>query len=147
MLERILGAASVYPFRCQLCTHRFIRLQWGARYAKGDRREFERVATRLPVTFQRGSGRREGVITDLSIAGCRLYTGAGIFQGETLAIAIQVPNPGTGRKPTTITVDVTGVCSVHPMRLGLRFVKMRPEEMERLKHLMHHFFITHLTEG
>ena len=32
LAEEMLSVVYVYPFRCQLCAHRFLALQWGARY-------------------------------------------------------------------------------------------------------------------
>lgn len=28
----LVSVMYIYPFRCQLCTHRFLTLQWGIRY-------------------------------------------------------------------------------------------------------------------
>ena len=32
LAEKIFSVLYVYPFRCQFCAHRFLALQWGARY-------------------------------------------------------------------------------------------------------------------
>jgi len=34
MLEYLLSIAYIYPFRCQVCFHRFRTFQWGVRYVK-----------------------------------------------------------------------------------------------------------------
>ncbi len=34
LLDRLLGAVCVYPFRCLRCGRRFRRLQWGRRYQR-----------------------------------------------------------------------------------------------------------------
>ena len=32
LVDYLLSFAYLYPFRCQLCGHRFLTLQWGIRY-------------------------------------------------------------------------------------------------------------------
>jgi hypothetical protein len=32
LAEKMFSLLYVYPFRCQLCGHRFLTLQWGIRY-------------------------------------------------------------------------------------------------------------------
>lgn len=32
LAEKMFSLLYVYPFRCQLCGHRFLALQWGTRY-------------------------------------------------------------------------------------------------------------------
>ena len=41
LAEAMFSVVYVYPFRCQLCTHRFLALQWGVRYQRRDRRREE----------------------------------------------------------------------------------------------------------
>jgi len=75
--ERLLSLLYLYPFRCQVCANRFRAFQFRTRYVKRtvDRRQYVRLATRIPTTFaedikpgeQRGG---EGVVTDISLGGC-----------------------------------------------------------------------------
>src|SRR3989442_15009775 len=55
--ERLISSLYVYPFRCQRCSHRFRALNWGHRYPhpKGERRDYERVAVRLPARLTAGA--------------------------------------------------------------------------------------------
>jgi len=53
LVEQALSLGYVYPFKCQVCQHRFLRLRWGERYVRVplDRRDAERLPTRIPVTI------------------------------------------------------------------------------------------------
>lgn len=59
VVERLLSAVYVYPFRCQLCGRRFRALQRGKRYVvqPAERREYERVGlrARAAVAGDRGT--------------------------------------------------------------------------------------------
>jgi len=98
--ERLISVVYVYPFRCQRCTFRFRRLNWGHRYpnSKGDRRDYERVVVRLPARLTAGAESAEAETTDLSISGCAVRTSARFPPGTDVRVIIEL---GGGR-----TVDV-----------------------------------------
>ena len=61
--ERLISLFYVYPFRCQLCGHRFQLLQWGVEYKRSRktgvsmnacRRVFRLILT--PARFRAGVG-------------------------------------------------------------------------------------------
>ena len=76
-VERLLSRVNVFPFRCQLCTHRFRAFNAGGRHRTQafDRRQYTRLMAsieaqvldykQLPVTNR---------ITDISMDGCTLQT-------------------------------------------------------------------------
>lgn len=130
VLERLLSVIYVYPFRCQLCTHRFKAFQWGKRYVKVqvDRREYERIATRFPLTLVRDHSRGEGEVTDISIAGCALESEAKVAEGVLVQLQLQVPE-----ESTPVAVDAAVVRSASPKSIGLQFLRFRTEEKERLR--------------
>lgn len=68
----------IYPFRCQICSHRFKAFRLFRRYVKHsvDRRQFERIETNLPAVFSFPGKQGEGRVIDLSVAGCRLESDA-----------------------------------------------------------------------
>ncbi|MGH7322181.1 MAG: PilZ domain-containing protein [Candidatus Rokuibacteriota bacterium] len=140
-LERLLSAVYVYPFRCQICAHRFKALQWGMRYVRVDRREFTRIPARLPSTFVEGQTRHDGVVTDLSIAGARLYTGARIAEGELFQLTMQIQG-----KDAPVAVDAVVVRSANPMRLGLSFVQIKDEDKKRLGQLVQELLSANLDQ-
>ena len=47
LAEKMFSVLYVYPFRCQLCWHRFLALQWGTRYHRiaQDSRDHRLVGT------------------------------------------------------------------------------------------------------
>jgi len=130
--ERLMGKVRLLPFRCQACGHRFRKFAPSFGDSKAERREFTRVPTRLPANFRGRDEQGQGVVTDLSIAGARLYTGTRIGSGELLQLTIQ--NPGDRG---SLAVDVVVVVrNANPMRLGLAFIEMKPEEKRRLGELV-----------
>jgi hypothetical protein len=130
-LERLLSVAYIYPFRCQLCRHRFRAMQWGVRYVKRERREYERIPTRMPVTFLWRDRHADGVVTDLSVAGCALETDAAIPAGE----AVQLRFKAAG-EDAEVSVDITLVRSILPKHVGLEFVQVREDQRQHLARLV-----------
>lgn len=132
LLERLLSVGYLYPFRCQICRHRFRTLRWGERYVRVelDRRDFERLATdiRTAVTWRERHG--QGKVLDLSVAGCTLETDSPVPVGELLHLEL-APE---GEAP--VVVDVAECRSVRASRLGLKFVKIQNIHEERLRQLV-----------
>ncbi|MBM4122813.1 MAG: PilZ domain-containing protein [Nitrospira sp.] len=78
LLEQLLRVIYVYPFRCQLCSHRFLTMQWGKRYVKeaDDKRQYQRIETHIPITFAGDQIEGAGVVKDISMGGCGLELAA-----------------------------------------------------------------------
>ena len=74
LFERLLSLGYIYPFRCQLCRTRFRARQPGVRYTRvdEDRREYERIPVRFPVTLAIGHASVRATALDISMAGCSL---------------------------------------------------------------------------
>ena len=102
------------------------------RYVRTERREYERVRARLPITLVSADGTRTGVLTDLSPGGAGLETDPGVGEGEQLTLTIQSV-PGH----TSVVVDLVVVRSARARRLGLQFLRVGDEERERLARLVH----------
>jgi hypothetical protein len=125
-LERLLSALYVYPFRCRMCGHRFLAVQWGQRYTTRsvDRREYERLATHIPVVF--GADDVEGVVTEISIDGCTIQTDVTVSRGTHLPLRMEC-------SPTrTITVSHAVVRSVHGRAIGVQFVQLGAREHDAI---------------
>jgi hypothetical protein len=74
-LDGLLALVGFHPVRCQTCGGRFYRL--GTESSSGeasDRREFERVAVALPVTFERQETSGSGTTVNLSPDGCGILS-------------------------------------------------------------------------
>ncbi len=137
-LDRLLAVASIHPFRCQLCGSRFRALSWGARADEeggGDRREYVRIQARLPARSSGEGPEQEGVVTDVSIAGCSLETAHPIVEGDLVELHLRVRE---GEPP--IVVDAAVVRYAGPWRVGLEFLRMREEAKERLRDLVHRLY-------
>jgi hypothetical protein len=128
-LERLLSLAYIYPFRCQLCTHRFRTCQWGIRYSKQprDHREYARVETRFPVTFSGDETSGNGMVTLVSMGGCAIETETKLSPGAILQLQLQ-----TSDREPAVTVDAVVVRSVRSKSVGLQFLRLGMEEKERL---------------
>jgi hypothetical protein len=130
LLEHVLSVFYIYPFRCQLCGHRFRGAQVGKRYSRQlvDERAFERIAIRFPVTFSGAETAGRGEATALSIDGCTVDTDVYVMPGGILKLSLQV----APRRPP-IVVEAAIVKSARPRTLGLHFLRVAPAENERLR--------------
>jgi len=131
--ERLLSLVYCYPFRCQVCAHRFRSFQFGARYVKRtvDRRQYIRLATRIPTTFAEdvkpGTQRvGEGVVTDISLGGCYLQTLVQLSRGTLVSLELQ-----TEPHVPAIAVEAAMVRTVRPTGVGLEFLRISAPEGER----------------
>ena len=131
--ERLASLAYVYPFRCQLCTRRFRSLQWGVRYAEEgeDKREYERLEIKFPVTFTSAKLTGEGMATDISLTGCRLETDVQLNPGVLVKLQIR---PSDRKPPLSARAMV--VRTIRPRLLGLKFVRLSEVELEQLMQLV-----------
>lgn len=129
-IEQFLSLAYIYPFRCQLCTHRFRALQWGARYTRQpvDQRQYERIPVRIPASFSDEQMKGHGVLTDLSMGGGTLQTEAPVLSGTVLEVLFQP----TDRDPP-LTIEAAVVRSVRASSLGLEFLCLQPADRENLR--------------
>jgi hypothetical protein len=90
--ERLLSLFFIYPFRCQLCGHRFSFHQTGIKYMRVevDRRIYERFPINFPVTFTSSEVDGEGSVADISMAGCTIESGAKLERGLVLRMSLPI---------------------------------------------------------
>lgn len=133
MLERLCSVFLFYPYRCQLCAHRFLARPEPKGHAH--HREFERITVRFPTSFSASYlGSRvtgEGTLHSLSIRGCGLATTSPAEKGAFLRVLFSY-----AEHEAPIEVQVAVVRSVEEARMGLEFLGIKPEEEERLRYLM-----------
>jgi hypothetical protein len=132
--EWLLSIFYVYPFRCQLCGHRFRLLRWGEMYRKTyyDRHEFERRPVSLTASIWGESGEHgEGTLQDLSIRGCRLTTGVPFRQGSILRLELHVP-----KDDLPIVVQAGVVRNANSSHSEVEFLQLQHAERERLRVLV-----------
>ena len=144
--ERLLSLVSLYPFRCQVCANRFRAFQFRARYVKRtvDRRQYVRLATRIPTTFAEdikpGEQRvGEGVVTDISLGGCYLQTFVQLSQGTLVSLELQ-----TEQHTPAIAVEAAIVRIVRPTGVGLEFLRLSEPEHERFSQFIRQLLVAQL---
>ena len=129
-LERLLSVFLVYPFRCQLCTYRFLAFQ--GRKVESRHREYERIPVRLPISFlsiyagEQVKG--DGTVVGLSIRGCALTSDHLLRRGQHLRLHLRVP-----QEEPPIEIAIAVVRSTVKERAGLEFLSIREEEDARLR--------------
>jgi len=131
--ERLISAFYVYPFLCQRCTHRFRALNWGHRYPhpKGERRDYERIAIRLPARLTAGTESADAETTDLSVSGCAVKTDANFPPGTEVRFTVGL---GGGKQ---VEIAEAVVRATHEGRVSLQFVHVGVDEQRRLAEFIH----------
>jgi predicted HAD superfamily Cof-like phosphohydrolase len=144
--ERLLSLMYLYPFRCQVCAHRFRAFQFRSRYVKRtvDRRQYARLSTRIPTTFIEDMKPDEqrtgaGVVTDISLGGCYLQTVVQLSQGALVSLELQ-----TEQCPPAIAVEAAIVRIVRPTGVGLEFLRLSEPEHERFSQFLHQLLVAQL---
>ena len=127
--ERLISSLYVYPFRCQRCSHRFRALNWGHRYPhpKGERRDYERVAVRLPARLTAGTESVDAETTDLSVSGCAVRTDARFPPGTEVRFTVKL-----GASGGTVEIAEAVVRAINEGRVSLQFVHVGVDEQRRL---------------
>jgi len=133
--EFLCSFLLIYPYRCQLCAHRFLATPRMA--ARKPRREFERLHVRFPASFRSAyldqTITGEGTVTTLSIRGCSLTSPQPPGKGNLLKLHIRY-----SEQEAPIEVDVAVVRSSANGQLGVEFLGLQPDEEERLRRLLEH---------
>lgn len=142
ILERLLSILYVYPFRCQVCMHRFRSVRWGRRYRRRsyDRREFERIPVNIPARLSGLAQPARGIVTDISVNGCNFTTDAFLETGAEGQLDLDLES---GTRP--LTVEAAVVHSTHPGGAGIVFSRVAPEERNRLSTYMTTLMIRRLS--
>lgn len=123
-----------YPFRCQVCGHRFRAFQVRRRYRNRpqERRQLLRVGVHIPVTFVQmvKPGQElvgQGVLLDLTRESCYLQTTTSLPVGASLNLALQM----TPEAPV-ITIDLAMVRHVRPQGVSLVFLRVSDTTLEAM---------------
>lgn len=129
-MEVLLSFFYIYPFKCQLCGSRFHTLQWGVRYIRvdKDRREYDRMEMRFPVTFGEQSFSGNGELLNVSMGGCSFHTEADLTSGRILKLELQI-----SQDVAPVIVDAAVVRNVHSGAVGVEFLQWQQSERERLQ--------------
>ena len=141
-VERLFNFFSIYSFRCQLCAYRYRRLSVGANNVApiSEKRQFERLPTNVRAIIGGPQGRSENLITDLSMGGCTLQTGATLTKGAFLHLNLQPSGD-----ESAIVVETAMVRSVRPECVGLEFLEFEGEQKDRLARFVRSLLLTRQT--
>jgi PilZ domain len=93
-------------------------------------RKHARFAVQLPVSFNgdRISGQGEGTILNLSADGCAITSATVAATAAYLQLTMQLRE-----REEPVQVDLAAVRWSAAARFGVEFIKVRPEEVERLR--------------
>ena len=130
LTDRLLSSFSIYPFRCQLCGHKFRRKHTGAKYKRiiDDRRDYDRLPVDLPATFSSEKFRGHGSVREISIAGCSLSTETRFEIGDILHIELQLTN-----QENPIVIETAILRSVQYNYARLEFIQFTSGDKDRLQ--------------
>jgi hypothetical protein len=128
--ETLLRLFCVYPFKCQLCGHRFRAFQRGVDYVsvERDRREYDRMERKFPTTFSGSDITGEGVVLDMAMGGCTFTTRSDLAVGMTLKMDLRI-----AAAVAPVVVDAAIVRNVRAGIAGVEFVGWQESERERLQ--------------
>ena len=132
--DRLLGALTIYPVRCQLCAHRFTAFL--GKLKTNPRRNYDRVSVQYPAQVRpiRDPSQRvvvEGILSNLSLRGCRVRTSQRIPMGCRVILEF---HPAEYDDP--IMVDGAIVRSRCAEGFGLRFSNLLRSEERRLRRIL-----------
>lgn len=96
-----------------------------------ERRGCARCAVELPVTVSGSGVAGGGLVSDLSVRGCKVVCDELIQAGTSLALHIQLPE-----QYAPLKVDLAEVRWAQGREFGLEFVRLRLEEKVRLQRLL-----------
>jgi len=133
LIEALWGIFCRYPFRCQLCTHRFLAFQWWwDRFVSYyGRREYVRIPVRFQLTFSGKQVSGEGTVLNLSIQGCTIETATPTPYGELLFLRVQK----TDGQPL-FEIEAAVVRFISEKAVGVEFIRIQDREMERLERII-----------
>ena len=133
IIEALWGFFCIYPFRCQLCTHRFLAFQWWwDRFVNYyGHREYVRIPVQFQLTFSGKQVSGEGTVVNLSIQGCEIETDITVPHGGILCLNIH----GTGGQPL-FEIEVAVVRSIAGKLVGVEFRRIQEREIARLVGVM-----------
>ena len=128
-VEKFLRLVHVYPFKCQLCGQRFRSFQRGVRVtAEEDRRGYDRIERKFPITFSGQDISGAGVALDVAMGGCTFTTRSDLAVGMTVKIDLRI-----SAAVAPVVVDGAMVRNVRAGIAGVEFVRWQESERERLQ--------------
>jgi hypothetical protein len=134
--DLLLSVIYVYPFRCQLCSHRFVFMQWGVRYnqVEEDRREFSRMPMNFPASFSCDRFAGTGTVVEISINGCSLQADTIVAEGTIVQMGLQF-----AEELPPVNLEAAIVRVVQGNRMGVEFLRFQDHDRELLQVFLRRF--------
>jgi len=131
--EQAVSLLYFYPFRCQLCTHRFVALRWGSRTARytPDRREYVRIPVHASAAFSGEQVQGKGTLVNLSMSGCAMKTNVLPRPGEVLCLRL---DQWDGYPQ--VVIDAARVRTMEKQEVGLEVLRIQDGEKEKLRQVV-----------
>lgn len=138
-VEYVFRRLFVYPFRCQLCGHRFRVLAWRIRYAKRpiDSRENERFVVSLPAVVRLGDETARGCVTAISMNGATIRTEARAPLRALVSLELEIEQP-----LRRIVVGIATVSSTSNGAISVAFIRLDPAQAMALRALIKRLWIS-----
>jgi PilZ domain len=130
-IDRVLSMLRMFPFRCQLCTHRFWVIRLGQDFdatPNDEKREYQRFAVNIPATFRGEQNSGKGRITTLAIRGACLETESRLEHGTRVSLTLSLP----GMHPP-VEIETAVVRAALGKRFGLEFLEIDSLDEELLR--------------
>jgi PilZ domain len=96
-----------------------------------EQRKHARLGTEYRASFSGERIRAQGVVLDLSVAGCRIRSAVEFTEGEYFGVVIDVP-----RYVNPLDVPLAVVRWSNGQECGMEFVQMEPDDQRRLRELI-----------
>jgi len=130
LAEILLSLFYIYPFKCQLCGHRFRAFRRGVRYFRieEDRREYDRMEVKFPVRFGGESVSGVGTLLNISMAGCSFATSVQLGIGMIVKLELLIAG-----EVSPVTVEAAIVRNIYQGSAGVEFLRWQAGERERLQ--------------
>jgi len=94
----------------------------------GDRRDYERIEMKFPVSFFGQDIKGEGIVFSVSMGGCTMQTQAQVEIGAILNLSLQI-----SKDVPPVIVDAGAVRNVRDGIIGVEFLLWQQSERERLQ--------------
>jgi len=132
-MEQILSLLYTYPFRCQLCAHRFHAIRWGTRFERyrPDRREYIRIPVQVAAVFFNEGVQGHGTVVNLSMHGCGIQTDIRLQPGDVLGLKLE----GLAGL-SQVTIDAAVVRSFGKQEACLETLRIHDNEREKLRRII-----------
>jgi c-di-GMP-binding flagellar brake protein YcgR len=131
--EQAVSFLYFYPFRCQLCAHRFLTFQPGARATRytPDRREYVRIPVHASAAFSGEQVQGKGTLVNLSMSGCAMQTNVLPRPGEVLWLRLD----GWNGYPQVV-IDAARVRTLEKQEVGLEVLRVQDGEKKKLQQVI-----------